>query len=97
MTEYKKSMQRENPLALPKRVLRIILERVRIAYRTIGFSGLACAEKTTINRSSTVGLGRDGPGTVVRWNGRGSGEASAAANTGADGRQDGEHGFAGRR
>jgi hypothetical protein len=37
MNRYKQSMQRENPLALLKSVLRVVLERIRIAYRTIGF------------------------------------------------------------
>ena len=32
MSGYKKNMQRENPLALLKRVLRIVFERIRILY-----------------------------------------------------------------
>jgi hypothetical protein len=39
MSGYKKNMQRENPLALLKRVLRIVFERVRFVYRTVGFLG----------------------------------------------------------
>ena len=37
MIGYKKNMQRENPLALLKRVLWFVLERIRILYHTISF------------------------------------------------------------
>ena len=37
MSGYKKNMQRENPLALLKCVLRIVFERIRFFYHTIGF------------------------------------------------------------
>ena len=39
MSRYKQNMQRENPLALLKRVLRIVLERNWFVYRTIRFLG----------------------------------------------------------
>jgi hypothetical protein len=34
---YKKSIQRENPLALLKSFLRVVLKQIRILYHTISF------------------------------------------------------------
>jgi hypothetical protein len=35
MSGYKKNMQRENPLALLKSVMRIVFERIRFVYHTV--------------------------------------------------------------
>jgi hypothetical protein len=37
MIGYKKNMQRENPLALLKSIMRIVLERIQILYHKISF------------------------------------------------------------
>jgi hypothetical protein len=37
MIGYKKNMQRENPLALLKSIMWVVLERIRILYHKISF------------------------------------------------------------